>query len=227
MSVKRYNGSSWVDINTVKRYSNGSWVDCDFIKVYENGRWVEKWSNWNSNLLSESMRNKTLDTYKYSYSNGLYADWFDTRILMYSLKDTYDIPFEKGYTYLHVAPYSYLGYDYTTWNPTSSKLAIGFANYDDPSVPIKVLNTYSFTRRTDEEEGSGNRFYGANERDLNEFKVSLSTINSTLGAQKDNYNAFGLFIVKSSNTSQEQDFSSFFPYGYNFMYIGVDSLYFD
>lgn len=39
MSIKRYTGGAWENVNSVKRYENGSWKEVNEVKAYKNGAW--------------------------------------------------------------------------------------------------------------------------------------------------------------------------------------------
>lgn len=39
MSIKKYSGGAWQDVNFVKRYSNGTWREVNEVKAYKNGAW--------------------------------------------------------------------------------------------------------------------------------------------------------------------------------------------
>lgn len=39
MSIKKYNGGAWENVNSVKRYENGVWKEVNEVKAYKNGAW--------------------------------------------------------------------------------------------------------------------------------------------------------------------------------------------
>lgn len=44
MSLKRYDGASWVDAKDVKRFDGGSWVDAQEVKRFDGASWLTAWA---------------------------------------------------------------------------------------------------------------------------------------------------------------------------------------
>lgn len=46
MGIKVPNGSGgYTELASMKRHDGTNWVDCQFARAYENGAWVDKWTN--------------------------------------------------------------------------------------------------------------------------------------------------------------------------------------
>lgn len=125
MSLKRYNGSAWVDVESVKRYNGSAWVDCESVKRYTGSAWVEVWSN--GILLSELEVGSKLKTavngVDYNWlvvHQGLPSSLYDAscngtwllleEVYQNRLWDTSDVPYGESdiHTYLNGAFFGYL-----------------------------------------------------------------------------------------------------------------------
>lgn len=41
MSIKKYSGGAWKDVDSVKKYENGAWREVNSVKIYKNNAWEE------------------------------------------------------------------------------------------------------------------------------------------------------------------------------------------
>lgn len=45
MSVKRWNGSSWIDAGNIRRWNGSAWIDASSVKRYDGSNWIETLPN--------------------------------------------------------------------------------------------------------------------------------------------------------------------------------------